>query len=193
MLINFSNLEKSEFKKPSYKKKKSAKNLFKDDSKSLTTKDIVKALRSKFVEQKYLINNAFVFEWESDFLCVSDSGYVYEIEIKVTRSDFKDDFQKTNKHTILESKSDNNNLLRPNKFFYAAPKGLLNTIEIPEYAGLIEITSLDEPAIVSKTAPFLHREKLMDTIKDSLLEKFYYRYLDLLLESEKKEKDNVTE
>jgi len=182
MLIDFSKLEKTDIKKPSYKKKKSAKNIVSNGN--LTSKDIIKSLRLRFINHKYIINNAYIFEWESDFFSVSESGYVYEIEIKVTRGDFKDDFNKTSKHMLLsESKDTKNNIKRPNKFFYAAPKGLLNTIEIPEYAGLIEVESISELKI-TKEAPFLHRENSLNLLKDVLLDKFYYRYRDFILKEE---------
>ena len=181
MLINFSKLEKSEIKKPTYKKKKSAKNIANKGKDSITSKDIVSALSNLFINHKYVINNAYIFDWESDFFSVSESGYVYEVEIKVTRGDFKDDFNKTSKHTLLESADPEINLKRPNKFFYAAPKGLLNTIEIPKYAGLIEIDSLDDMPVISKNAPFLHRENSLNLLKDVLLDKFYYRYRDYFI------------
>lgn len=184
MLINFSKLEKSEIKKPSYKKKKSAKNISSNGKDTITSKDIVAALSNLFINHKYVINNAYIFDWESDFFSVSESGYVYEVEIKVTRGDFKDDFNKTAKHTLLESTDSDINLNRPNKFFYAAPKGLLNTIEIPKYAGLIEIDSLENMPTISKNAPFLHRENSLDLLKDVLLDKFYYRYRDYFVKEQ---------
>jgi hypothetical protein len=184
MLIDFSKLDKGDIKKPTYKKKKSAKNVAGLNNSQITSKDIVNSLLLRFINHKYLINNAYIFDWESDFFSVSESGYVYEVEIKVTRGDYKDDFNKTNKHLLLaEGKDYIQNIKRPNKFFYACPKGLLNTIEIPEYAGLIEITSPDEIAVVVKEAPFLHRENSLDGLKDVLLDKFYYRYRDFILNS----------
>lgn len=181
MLIDFSKLENNGIKKPTYKKKKSAKNIFSKDTDKLTSKDISYALSHLFIEHKYVINNAYIFEWESDFFSVSESGYVYEVEIKITRGDFKDDFNKTAKHSLLESSDPGINLKRPNKFFYAAPKGLLNTIEIPKYAGLIEVDSSEEMPKIVKPAPFLHRENSLNLLKDALLDKFYYRYRDLYL------------
>lgn len=184
MLIDFSKLEKSSIKKPTYKKKKSAKNVAAGDNKSLTSKDISNALRYLFMSHKYLINNAYIFDWESDFFSVSESGYVYEVEIKVTRGDFKDDFNKTSKHLLLESNNAENYSKKPNKFFYAAPKGLLNTIEIPEYAGLIEIDSAEEMPKIVKNAPFLHRSDSFTALKDILLDKFYYRYREFVIKEE---------
>jgi hypothetical protein len=56
MLIDFSKLENTGIKKPTYKKKKSAKNIAKSDN-QMTSKDIVRALRMLFINHKYLINN----------------------------------------------------------------------------------------------------------------------------------------
>ena len=118
-LINFGSLEKSDLVKPSYMKRKSIKNISSvKQTEEITSKDIVEALRLKFANHTYQINNAFIYDWESDFFTVSESGYVYEIEIKVTRGDFKDDFNKKDKHILLESKIGENNGKRPNKFLF---------------------------------------------------------------------------
>ena len=52
---------------------------------------------------KYNIENLYVFGWESDKLLQTRSGYYYEFEIKISKSDFKNDFKnKKDKHIILE-------------------------------------------------------------------------------------------
>ncbi len=182
MLINFKSLESSKIVKPTHKKKKSVKNISSVKSlEELDSKDIVSSLQLRFINHKYQINNAFIFDWESDFFSVSDSGYVYEVEVKISRSDFKDDFNKVEKHKLLESVNPDTCRLKPNKFFYAAPKGLLSTAMIPPYAGLIEVTSPNSMAVVAKEAPFLHKEDSFTNLKDILLDKFYYRYRDLYL------------
>ena len=52
---------------------------------------------------KYTAGNLYLFRhnWETDFLVVQKNGYCYEIEIKISRSDFFNDFKKKDKHTIL--------------------------------------------------------------------------------------------
>jgi hypothetical protein len=182
LLINFNSLEKSNIVKPTHKKKKSIKNISSAKNENIIdSKAIINSLRLRFLNHKYQINNAFIYEWESDFFTVTESGYIYEIEIKVTRGDFKDDFNKTAKHTLLESIEPSTHLKKPNKFFYAAPKNLLATSMIPAYAGLIEVDSANSMATIVKEAPFLHREKGLENLKDILLDKFYHRYRDLLL------------
>lgn len=44
-----------------------------------------------------------MFDWESDKLLETKSGYIYEFEIKISKGDFKNDFKhKKDKHIILE-------------------------------------------------------------------------------------------
>ena len=56
--------------------------------------------------QKYILENLYVFDWESDKFIETRSGLIYEFEIKVTKSDFKADFKKKDKHAILEGKDE---------------------------------------------------------------------------------------
>jgi len=182
-LIDFSSLDKGEIVKPGHKKKKSVKNISAAKTEGLTSTDIVESLRLKFFSHKYQINNAFIYTWESDFLSITELDYAYEVEIKVTKGDFKDDFQKEDKHILLESADPTSYDKKPNKFFYAAPKNLLPSSIIPAYAGFIEVDPVDKTANIVKDAPFLHKEKSLYKLKDILLEKFYTRYRELLLNS----------
>lgn len=189
LLIDFSRFEikAGDIKKPEKRKRKSIKNASVGNSEeiqNLSSKDIQHSLSLRFINHKYLIYNAFVFDWESDFFSLSEAGYIYEVEIKVTRSDFKDDFNKKDKHILLESSDTQQFIKKPNKFFYAVPKGLLATYEIPEYAGLIEVESRNMVANVVKDAPFLHKDRIFDNYKENLLDKFYFRYRELLREQE---------
>jgi len=65
----------------------------------VTEKTIQKALYEKFISHRYKFANVFYFENESDFLTFLPSGFCYEFEIKISRSDFKADFKKV-KHVI---------------------------------------------------------------------------------------------
>jgi len=65
----------------------------------MTEKSIQKALFRAFSSHKYKFTNVYYFGNESDFLSFLDSGFCYECEIKISRSDFKADFKKE-KHTI---------------------------------------------------------------------------------------------
>jgi len=65
----------------------------------LTEKLIQKALLKNFDSHTYKFANAYYFNNESDFLSFLPSGMCYEIEIKISRSDFKADFKKE-KHSV---------------------------------------------------------------------------------------------
>ena len=65
----------------------------------MTERHIQKALFKKFYSHNYKFVNVFFFENESDWLSFLPTGFCYEVEIKISRSDFKADFKK-NKHTI---------------------------------------------------------------------------------------------
>ena len=145
---------------------------------------------------QYVMENLYVFEWESDFLLKTKSGYWYEAEIKISLSDFKADFKKKEKHQILENgfkiwKSWKYNPLtkekieynkevktkRPNYFTYAVPWYLEEQVKplLPKYAGLLV---LDENGYIlreSVKAPKLHSEKYSDESLN-LTEKFYYNW-----------------
>lgn len=56
--------------------------------------NIYKALRAKFRDNKYVLENSYIFNWECDFFYQTSTGYYVEIEVKVSRSDFKADFKK---------------------------------------------------------------------------------------------------
>lgn len=55
---------------------------------------IDKCLRRKFITHKYQLSNSFVYNEESDFFSMTTSDYAQEIEVKVSKSDFKADFKK---------------------------------------------------------------------------------------------------
>ena len=140
-----------------------------------TEVDIRRTLRGyAFSENalRYRIENLYVFNWESDFLCCTNSGFYYEYEIKISRSDFRADKKKKKKHLILEGKEEGK---RPNYFYYAVPEGLLKTGDMPEYAGLVYLRSSWPYVQVVKPAPKLHPAKWSDD-ELGLTRKFYFNY-----------------
>ena len=188
---------------------------------TLTEQKIQRVLGGFIASPKYSVDGLFVFGWESDKLLWTKAGYIYEFEIKISRSDYKNDFKhKVEKHVLLNSAlPDENtkarevglfdNLLKekrkrypqitaeqakrmkksvgermPNYFYYAVPEGLLESDEVPPYAGLVYITTYkgsyeNEPTKwrhsykVIRKAPQLHKTKYTDGDL-SLGEKFYY-------------------
>lgn len=147
-----------------------------------TEKYIIDVLNNHFFSKnsvKYLLNNLYVFNWESDYLAFTKSGLCYEIEVKISKADFKKDFEKKDKHLLLEStfKNDldnNSSKLLPNYFYYAVPENLISVSEIPDYAGLLYINNNVFPYFKRvKDAPKLLNDKL-NLLELNLTDKFYY-------------------
>lgn len=134
---------------------------------------ILEVLNKSFkANPKYLINNLYVFGWESDYLAMTKAGYWYEVEVKTSRSDFLADFKKQDKHQLLRGRKKG---LRPNYFAYCVPTGLIAVKEVPQYAGLYYIEPNSTYITCVKAAPQLHCDKIAAE-QLNLLDKFYYNY-----------------
>jgi hypothetical protein len=149
-----------------------------------TERKIQQILRLHFMSpnsMKYRVENLWVYDWESDSLSFTKSGYVYECEIKISRADFFNDKKKERKHQILEGtyslkKYEKNYPKRPNYFYYVVPEDLIKPEEIPPYAGLIYITETYPYVKIEVPAPKIHAVKV-DEEALKLKEKFYYNYI----------------
>jgi len=146
----------------------------------MNAEEIKKRIWQAFSNYEYRLFNVYIFGSESDFIAVSKSGYVWEVEIKVSRSDFQNDFKKTiktgkNKHEYLKLDS----FFKPNKFCFAVPEGLISKDEIPDYSGLIYVKK--SGLTIVKQPKFLHKQNLFDnkTFLKAMLNKFYYRHTEI--------------
>ncbi len=123
-----------------------------------------------------ILPNFYVGHYEMDVFRRMKSGYVYEYEIKISRSDFKNDFKKHKSKRVglypnhqfeKEYKHECMSIGRGdcNKFFFVVPENLIQPEEVPEHAGLIWLvertsshgTFFDFKTI--KNAPFIHKNK----------------------------------
>ena len=164
-------------------------------------KDITDALHRHYNgNNRYRLANAYIFkrDWESDFFVQKQNGYCYEFEVKISRSDFFADRKKVDKHMILEhgkfiqqgsiwnpdhtsnedrwikTEKEQEHTMRPNKFYYVVPSGMITINELPSYAGLM---SYDNGSISSvKEAPFIHKNKL--DLSSVLVDKFQAYWLN---------------
>lgn len=148
-----------------------------------TEKKIADVLKQHFFapnSKKYEITNLYVYGWESDYLAVMHSGLAYEVEIKISRADFKNDLNnKKDKHLLFE---DGDMIGRfpkgspmPNYFYYAVPEGLVKEEEIPSYAGLIYVQPWGIK-IVKDAAKLT--DKKFDTESLKITDKFYYNMIN---------------
>ncbi len=65
---------------------------------------VYSAIHSYFINHEHKWFNKYIFkrDWESDFFCVSKSGYCIEVEVKISKGDFMADFKK-GKHELFKS------------------------------------------------------------------------------------------
>lgn len=100
---------------------------------------------------------------ECDVISVSKSDFIYEYEIKISRSDFKKDFLKE-KHTYIINENHTQTVRGElfyhtcNYFNYVVPRDLISPEEVPEYAGLIYFNE-DLSFDVIKKPRLLHKTK----------------------------------
>lgn len=132
-------------------------------------------LRGLKSNPKYIVENLYVFGWESDMLIKTRSGYWYEVECKISLADFKNDFKrKWRKHDLLKTGDEKHR--RPNYFYYCVPWYLSGKVLplLPSYAGLIVLTENGKLNEVRR-ASLLHTDKYTDEDL-KLCNKFYYAY-----------------
>ena len=128
-----------------------------EDSEKITAKDIKRGLFIKWARTSlHAVDNTYFFsKWfESDFIFVTTMGFIYEVEIKISKADFSKDFEKCFKvgdcGYEYSSKLKNPILQNHNKhdmiksgafglkgFYFAISSDLVDKVKIPDYCGLI--------------------------------------------------------
>lgn len=117
--------------------------------------------------------NVDLFGWECDLVSVTPTNLICEYEIKCTRSDFKADFNKEAKHSILRLRASPEQSMMPAYFYYAVPRDLIDKSEVPDYAGLIYVYPVLQ---YIKKAPRLHREKITESHVRRIHRGLMYRF-----------------
>jgi len=138
--------------------------------------NIINGLYSYFINNDYRLNNVYMFEWETDFYCQTKSGYNIEVEIKISKSDYRADFKK-DKHILFEKNiinKDSEHMKIPNKFYYCMPDGMISPNDVPLYAGLLYYKN--GHIYTEKPAPLLHKFKRRFDRK--IKDKSYWNYLE---------------
>lgn len=173
----------------------------------MNAKQVQEKVGRLFSNHDHHFLNKYIFgsDWECDFFSVTNSGYLYEVEVKISKSDFNADFIKF-KHKLFEGRNETSvikeakyryskrwkkqvrkapekiinpqEVKMPNKFFFACPEGLLTVDDVPEYAGLIYVN--DFSATVIKQAPFIHKRK--EDVKELLFSKYHWGYINAVEE-----------
>lgn len=94
-------------------------------------------------EKQVILTNHFHADWEADIFIVDSDGNSHEIEIKYSKSDFKNDFKKFytnhhNKEKFLKHDKICCGDYVCNQFSFLLPMGLIKHTDIPEHCGIIE-------------------------------------------------------
>mgnify|MGYP001573654621 CR=1 FL=1 len=124
--------------------------------------------------------NSGVFGWEADLVSFTNSFFGNEYEIKITKSNFRQDKKKQRKHWELQKSKQTGpsykNTPGPVYFWYCCPAELAAEIklEIPEYAGLLAVRVNFVEVI--KRAPRLHKEPISQQQYDFILRGLMFRY-----------------
>lgn len=104
---------------------------------------------------------------ECDVISVSKSDFIYEYEVKISKSDFKADFKKPKHNLITEKKFIQESYEKgikhtwymvANYYYFVVPVNLISVEEVPEYAGLIYLNENGTFNTIKK-APMLHKTK----------------------------------
>ncbi|ATI17470.1 hypothetical protein AP1_0043 [Aeromonas phage AP1] len=178
----------------------------------LTESDIQGYFGTYFpMQKKYdlIVPNCFyTHDLEADLLAFRKSGFRDEFEIKISRADFKNDVKKMVKiwperdngrryKADLEEMTKYEALEKGrllNYFWYIVPHGLITPEEIPTFAGLMYIETVNRhnqkyQFRVIKDAKRLHGNKSSQEDYDKSLRKLGYRYWNLVEKNIKNKHD----
>ncbi len=130
---------------------------------------------------KIMDTNFWLGYGECDLIAVNPSDYVVEYEIKCSRSDFKADRKKVNKHKRYMGAHTYGKTSMygiPNRFYYVCPSGLLKPNDMFNYSGLIYVDESGNLETIVK-APLIHNQKcgpkLLEKLAHSLTIKLVYK------------------
>lgn len=161
----------------------------------MTEQDVQKAIvNSPWLSRRWevIIPNCYTrHDNECDLWCLRKSGLYDEIEIKVSKADFRLDEKKTIATENINATGWHDRWLdKPkrdanidgelaNYFWYAFPKGLVEHADVPKWAGIIEIDPATLRAKESRAPKRLHGNKLTHEQRFEQTRKLHFRFWKL--------------
>ncbi len=123
---------------------------------------------------------------EMDVSKITSTDYIYEYELKISRTDFLKEVKNFNenidrrkymKHKFMKLVNDSCKIKTKskktykisNKYYFVCPKDLIKVEEILDYQGLIYFDDINKTFEIIKEATFLHKNKIDDKTKFRLL------------------------
>lgn len=92
--------------------------------------------------EETILTNYFHADWEADILIIDRDGFSHEIEIKLSKADFKNDFKKFYTNHNGEKFLKHDKICCGdyvcNQFSFLVPMGMVRHEDVPEHCGLIE-------------------------------------------------------
>ncbi|AUR85882.1 hypothetical protein NVP1081O_147 [Vibrio phage 1.081.O._10N.286.52.C2] len=166
------------------------------ETKNMTEKDMQYAIavQSVWINKRYsaIIPNCYTqYDNEADLFAIRPSGLCDEIEIKVSKADYRVDEQKSVKvinensksrrypYTDVPKRSALQDGKMTNYFWYAFPKGLVDHADVPEWAGIIEVDGYLNAREV-RMPKRLHGGKMTAEEQIKQIKKLGYRFWNLL-------------
>ena len=143
-------------------------------------------------DKEIVLTNFFHSDWEADILSIDNSGFSHEIEIKLSKSDFKNDFkkfytnQKSGEKFLKHDKIGCGDYIC-NAFSFLLPMGMIAHDEIPVHCGIIEFyhnpDSWETEFYESRKPTQVHQQKFWDLVdKDLMLRlmarNYYFKKLE---------------
>lgn len=147
-------------------------------------------------EKDVILSNHFHSDWEADILIINAEGFSHEIEIKFSKSDFKNDFKKSYLNTNTGQKYLKHDKISSgdyvcNTFSFLLPMGLIDHADIPDHCGIIEFYHDEDhwktEFEIIRAPKILHTDsfwKLND--KDLFLRKMAFNFITKKLELKSK-------
>lgn len=94
-------------------------------------------------EKDLVLTNHFHSDWEADILIIDEEGMSFEVEIKFSKADFKNDFKKQYQNQKTKEKFLKHDKISCgdypcNRFSFLLPQGMIEADTIPEHCGIIE-------------------------------------------------------
>ena len=140
------------------------------------------------IQKKICTVNSYLLTWEADFLSISKAGYITEYEVKISKSDYKADFNKQLdirmktplfKHDayamgvdscVRYSRHDEYSIRIPKHFYFVCPEGMISKDKVPTHCGLIYAKWIDKEQEIQ-----YGRKVLLETIKQAPVLKNNYK------------------
>jgi hypothetical protein len=150
-------------------------NTFNLKTNKLKLADIISQHLQRFINSSssdMIIPNYYIGRYEMDVFKLNATGYITEYEIKISKTDYLNDFKKGDKNNLKHTEIKKG--FRSNRFFFVVPYNLFDVSEVPDYCGLIYYHP-DQKMEIVKTAKLLHKNKFTDF--KGLATKLYHREL----------------